>query len=114
MGQSVPVKVGDAEFYIQTVDGGIGLAPIADQDQAPHTFEGIRSTVEAVTAELVEAWEQARPDEATVTFGIAASLKSGKLSALLLDAKGEATLQITLTWKRDRRDNGTAAETEGS
>lgn len=101
MGYVVPVKIGKAEFYIDTVDGGGGIAPIADEERAPHSFEGIRATVEAVTGELVEAWRQAYPDEATVTFGVAASLKSGKLTGLLMDAKGEATLQVTLTWKRD-------------
>ncbi|WP_112139150.1 CU044_2847 family protein [Glycomyces dulcitolivorans] len=101
MGQLVPVKIGDAEFYVEAVDPDDGgLAPISDEEIEPQTFEGIRRTVEAVTGELVQAWEQVRPDEATVTFGVAASLKSGKLTGLLFDAKGEASLQVTLTWKR--------------
>ncbi|MEU5871923.1 CU044_2847 family protein [Glycomyces sp. NPDC047369] len=106
MGQLVPVKVGQAEFYVKTVDGaGGGLAPIADETLEPQTFQAIRDTVAAVTGELVDAWQHAKPDEATVTFGIAASLKSGKLTGLLLDAKGEATLQVTMTWK-PRRSEG--------
>jgi hypothetical protein len=46
-----------------------------------------------------------------VTFGITGSLKSGKLTGLLLGAKVEATLQVTLTWKRPRTDAD--AETDG-
>jgi hypothetical protein len=66
MGQIVPVRIGGAEFYAQTVDpAGGGLAPITDEELEPQAFKGIRATVEVVTGELVEAWEQARPDEAT-------------------------------------------------
>jgi hypothetical protein len=105
MRQLVPVKVGQAEFYIEAIDADAGrLTPIADTGMEPQVFQGIRNTVEAVTDELVEALRRARPDEATVTFGMSAALNSGRLTGLLMDAKGEATIQVTLTWKRGGGD----------
>lgn len=112
MRQRVPVKIGNAEFLIETVDQIIDadsdgdsshstLAPVGDTVGAtdtPESFQQIRAMVEAITGELVAAWEKARPDEATVEFGVAADVKAGRLTGLLVSGGASASLKVTLKW----------------
>ncbi|MGH8877264.1 MAG: CU044_2847 family protein [Stackebrandtia sp.] len=115
MYQAVPVRIGSAEFLVETVtapeevdattapddDGGLDgeTTPIAD---APHqqaeTFDRVREMIEAISGELVAAWEKSRPAEATVEFGIAADVKAGKLTGLLVGGGAAASLKVTLKW----------------
>ncbi len=62
------------------------------------SFDGVRDTVEALAAELAGVWQRVRPSEATVEFGLNVTAKSGKLTGLLVEGGGEATLKVTLTW----------------
>lgn len=96
MAESVLVRVGDTEFLAQVAEGGgpqvVGL-------REAFSFDGVRATIEAVAEQLSCAWEKVQPSEASVEFGISLSTKTGKLSALLVEGGGEATLKITLSWK---------------
>jgi hypothetical protein len=96
MAESVLVRVGDTEFLAQVAEGGgpqvVGL-------REAFSFDGVRETIEAVAEQLSRAWEKVQPSEASVEFGISLSTKTGKLSALLVEGGGEATLKITLSWK---------------
>ncbi|MFD0559544.1 hypothetical protein FB566_0188 [Stackebrandtia endophytica] len=111
MRQRIPVKVGNAEFLIETVDETTGtatdwsspdgaLTPIGDDagSEVPESFQQIRAMVEAVAGELTAAWEKVRPDEATVEFGVAADVKSGRLTGLLVSGGASASLKVTLKW----------------
>ncbi|WP_051326372.1 CU044_2847 family protein [Glycomyces tenuis] len=101
MRQTVPVKVGQAEFLVETVadaaDEG-SLRPISGALDEPESLDRIRDTVEAVSGELVSVWEKVRPQEATVEFGIAVDVKAGKLTGLLVGGGAAATLKVTLKW----------------
>jgi hypothetical protein len=96
MGSPVLVQAGDAEFYAEVTDAGgpqtVGLDDVL-------SFEGVRSTVSAICGELVKAWEAVKPTEATVAFALRLTAKSGKLTGMLVEGSGEASLNITLTWK---------------
>ncbi|GAA1665447.1 hypothetical protein GCM10009830_08770 [Glycomyces endophyticus] len=106
MRQVVPVKIGEAEFLVETIDtvddpdragSGGGLTPIGDGGGA-ESFERIRGMIEAVGAELADVWAKVQPQEATVEFGVAADIKSGRLTGLLVSGGAAATLKVTLKW----------------
>jgi hypothetical protein len=91
------VKVGDTEFYVEVTDqAGVETVGL---DEAL-SFEGVRDTVSAIAGELKQAFDRARPHEATIEFGLKLSVKSGKLTGLLVEGGGEASLKVTLAWQR--------------
>lgn len=91
------VEAGGVEFFAQLVDGG-GPQTVALKDVL--SFDGVRDTVEAVAAQLGEVWQKVQPAEASVEFGLALTAKAGKLTGLLVDSEGEASLKVILTWKQ--------------
>lgn len=67
----------------------------------PETFfESVRS----FTSQLTDALRAAAPTKITAEFGVKAAVKAGKLTALLVDGKGEATISVTLEWDRTKVD----------
>jgi hypothetical protein len=47
---------------------------------------------------VVEKLKAAKPTKATVELGLAFTVESGKLTALWVSGKGEASLNVTLEW----------------
>jgi hypothetical protein len=96
MGQPVLVRAGGVEFYAEVAEAGgpqtVGLDDVL-------SFDGVRSTVSAICADLAKAWEAAKPAEASVEFALKLAAKNGKLTGLLVEGSGEASLTIRLTWK---------------
>ena len=89
------VTARNTEFFVELADGG-GTQPIS-VDQAL-SFDGVRSTVEAIASELADVWERVKPSEAIVEFGLSVTAKSGRLTGLLVDADGGASLKVSLRW----------------
>jgi hypothetical protein len=98
------VSAGGAQFYVEVVDAG-GPTTIRD-DGGPLSFDGVRATVEGVATELAEVWDRVKPSEASVAFGLKLTAKSGKLTGLIVEGGGEATLTVTLTWKQSEAKPG--------
>lgn len=98
MSQQRLVSAGGAQFYVEVVEGG-GPTTIRD-DGGPLSFDGVRATVEGIATELAEVWQRVKPSEASVAFGLKLTAKSGKLTGLVVEGGGEATLTVTLTWKQ--------------
>ena len=92
------VIAGGAEFYVEVAEGSGGPATIDDR-LVPMSFDGVRATIEGVATELAAAWERVKPSEATVEFALKLTAKSGKLTGLIVEGGGEATLTVKLTWK---------------
>ncbi|MGH4024201.1 MAG: CU044_2847 family protein [Pseudonocardiaceae bacterium] len=90
------VRAGGAEFYVEVDDVG---GPATIGDRGPLSFDGVRATVEGIATELAEVWQKVRPSEASVAFGLKLTAKSGKLTGLVVEGGGEASLTVTLTWK---------------
>lgn len=90
------VRAGSAEFYVEVPDGGgptrVGLDDVL-------SFDGVRETVEGIASELGQVWDRVKPSEATVSFGLNLTAKSGKLTGLVVEGGTDASLEITLTWK---------------
>ncbi|MGH3812951.1 MAG: CU044_2847 family protein [Pseudonocardiaceae bacterium] len=68
-------------------------------DAGPLSFDGVRATVEGIATELAQVWQKVKPSEASVAFGLKLTAKSGKLTVLVVEGGGEASLTVTLTWK---------------
>jgi hypothetical protein len=96
VGQPVLVRVGEVEFYVEVADAG-GPRPVDLGDAL--SFDGVRDTVEAIASQLATVWEKVRPSEAGVKFGLTLTAKSGRLTGLLVEGGGAASLTVTLTWK---------------
>ena len=99
MGQQIPVQAGDVVFVAEVAEGG-GPQPVA-LDQIL-SFDGVRETIGAIAEQLAAVWQAVRPDEAVVEFGLALSARTGKLTGLLVEGGGQASLKVTLSWQRDR------------
>ncbi|MFI6330784.1 CU044_2847 family protein [Micromonospora chersina] len=91
------ISANGVEFFAELAEGGGPQTVTLDQVLS---FDGVRDTVEAIAGQLGQVWEKVKPSEATVEFGLALTAKAGKLTGLLVDASGEASLTVTLTWKR--------------
>jgi hypothetical protein len=92
------VSAGGAQFYVEVADAG-GPTTIG-ADSGPLSFDGVRATVEGIATELAGVWDRVKPTEASVAFGLKVTAKSGKLTGLLVEGGGEATLTVTLSWKQ--------------
>jgi hypothetical protein len=62
------------------------------------SFQGVVDSIEAVSASVARAIDRAKPDGASVEFGVDVGVESGELTSLLVKGTGTATLKITLSW----------------
>jgi hypothetical protein len=60
------------------------------------------ASIQSLASKLSEALKAAAPTKISAEFGITAGIKSGKLTALLVDGAGEATIKVTLEWDRSK------------
>jgi hypothetical protein len=96
MGRPVLVRADGVEFFAEIAEGD-GPQPVGLEDIL--SFDGVRETVVAISKELSKAWTAVKPAEASVELGLRLAVKNGKLTGLLVEGGGEATLKVTLTWK---------------
>jgi hypothetical protein len=101
--ERVLVTAGGAEFFVEVADVG---GPAAIKEGAVPSFDGVRATVEGIATDLAAVWERVKPSEASVEFSLALTVKSGKLTGLLVEGGGEAALKVTLTWKAAAQPGG--------
>ena len=107
MAESVLVEVGGVRFWAEVPE--VSGVQTVGLDEA-FSFQGVRDTVAAVASELQSVWERVRPAEAEVEFGVKVTAKTGKLSGLLVEGGGDATLKVKLVWRRDGDAPGKQAE----
>jgi len=78
-------RAGDSEE-----DVGIGKAL---------AFDGVIDSIEANSRSMTAALAKAKPDKATVEFGLDIAVEAGQLTSLLVKGSGTATLTVTLEWE---------------
>lgn len=61
-------------------------------------FQSVADTIEAVTESIAATISKVKPKKATVEFGVEVRVKSGKLTALIVEGEGKGNLKITLEW----------------
>lgn len=86
-------RVGTAGGYAED-DEDIGVL-----DAAAAKVEQLKEVIGEVGAAVLAAAAAAKPDEASVSFGIELAAKSGKALAVLADGEAKASIQVTLTWR---------------
>ena len=61
-------------------------------------FQGVTDAIEALTGAIATTINKVKPDKATVELGLDVAVKSGKLTALLVEGTGKGNIKITLQW----------------
>lgn len=63
-----------------------------------YSFDSAISAVEGIARRFSKVFESVKPEKATVEFNLKLSVGSGKLAALLVDGKSDASIKISLQW----------------
>jgi hypothetical protein len=87
-GVAVRVELADA-------DTGDGMSSVGLRDL---DLSGALDTVGEIGAVVVEKLKAARPAKATVELRFGFAVEAGKLTALWVGGKGEASFTVTLEW----------------
>ncbi len=61
-------------------------------------FDDISNVIEGITTAIKDTLIKAKPQKATVKFGLEISTESGKLISSIVRGSGKANLEITLEW----------------
>ena len=89
----IPVKVNDdITVMVEAKDFG------GEQDVATLSFQQVTDTIEAVTQAIATSINNVKPDKATVEIGFDITVKSGKLTTLIVEGSSKANLKLTLQW----------------
>ncbi|MEK6257599.1 MAG: CU044_2847 family protein [Planctomycetota bacterium] len=93
--QVIPVRLDDGRVILASVEMLGGEENVA---ASTLSFDGAVSAIEGIAKQLSRVFDSVKPQKATVEFGVSLSVESGKLTALLVGAKGDASLKIALQW----------------
>ncbi|WP_353944677.1 CU044_2847 family protein [Streptomyces sp. HUAS MG91] len=87
-------------------------------DGAVAKVEQLGELVRGVGQSVLDAARAARPDNATITFGVELTAKSGGALAVLASGEAKASIQVTLGWSfagdGESTSNTNNAETSGA
>ena len=89
---------------LSTPGGGYGGYGEDDEDvgfveNATAKVQQLQQLITQVGASVLDAAAAAKPDEASVTFGVELTAKSGVALAVLAAGEAKASVQVTLTWQ---------------
>ena len=71
----------------------VGAVPEFDLDAVAEVLEGISTKLQSAVA-------KAAPDKVSVELGLELVVKAGKLTALVVEGQGTASLKVGLEWQR--------------
>ncbi len=94
--QKVPVKLSNGAIVNIEVNQKVGGRNNVSSNV--FDFDDISDVVEGLTVSIKKTLEKAKPQKATVKFGLEVSTESGKLVSSLVKGSGKATLEVTLEW----------------
>lgn len=63
------------------------------------SFDEITDILEGISNSLKISIEKARPQKASVKFGIEVGVEAGKLTAAIVQGTSKANLEVTLEWE---------------
>jgi hypothetical protein len=78
----------------------VGPALVADSGIVAR-LAAVTQPIQQIGRELLEALKAIGPDAATVEIGCGLAIEQGQLIALFGKGKGEASISVTLEWRRD-------------
>lgn len=67
----------------------------------------LRSTIQGVSRSMHAALDGLNPDEVTVEFGLELGIKAGKLTSVLAEGSGKASIKVTVGWTCGQPHNPT-------
>ncbi|WP_405806153.1 hypothetical protein OG729_13085 [Streptomyces sp. NBC_00210] len=91
---------------LSTPGGGYGEddEDVGFVENATAKVQQLQQLITDVGASVLEAAAAVGPDEASVSFGVELTAKSGVALAVLAAGEAKASVQVTLTWQlKDRR-----------
>lgn len=94
----VPARVGDGEFYVEAV------ALDEDEQVAGRAFgfeefaTSLQAVSSAVTESVLAGLSRLKPDKVGLEFGCEVGMKTGKLTAILVEGTAKANLKVTVEW----------------
>jgi hypothetical protein len=99
------VQATDLDEDERVADGGQVAEKVGWQDALD--FESVSGTLEGIAQAVRSGLVKAVPSKTTVELGLGLAVKSGKLTALVMEGGASASLKVTLEW-----DGGSAADDE--
>jgi hypothetical protein len=113
MGRQAQVQLpsGEVIWANVSVDGPTNVSAISGLHKLD--ADEFRAVVHGVSDSLRLALSGLRPDEVSVEFGVELALKTGKLTSVLAEASGKASVRVMLAW-RDGRSIPEATLSAGS
>jgi hypothetical protein len=64
----------------------------------PVSLDRVIDTIKDLAASIKPAIDTIAPERASVEFGVQVAVKAGKLTALLVEGSGQASLKVTPGW----------------
>ena len=61
-------------------------------------FDDFTKVIGKVTTSILNALKKVSPDKTNIELGFQVSVKSGKLSSVLVQGSGKANIKVTLEW----------------
>ena len=103
--QIVPVQLADGTTVKIEASVLGGYQDVAALDKI-FSFEDVASTIGSVASSMMAALRKAKPDKASVEFGVELGVESGALTTFLLQGTGTGNLKITLEWEKEKLVSG--------
>jgi hypothetical protein len=94
---TVPVTLSDGSSVLAEVTLGDAEVEVAD---GLRTMSDFTVAVGAIAKDLVEPLRALHSSSLELTFGLALSLQTGKLTALLVGGGANASVGVTVRWER--------------
>jgi hypothetical protein len=105
--QVVTYRVDEVTTVKLEIEPPAGFQPAASAGEIiGRVQDAVTPAVDAAKA-VLEKVKEARPDQIEVKFGVKAS---GEAKWLVAKAAGEANFEVTLTWSRHGRDDGSSRQ----
>lgn len=82
----------------------VSLSPDRDQKAGVSDlqFDDLTNVIKVISGELLTSIKEAKPNKASVEFGLAIGVESGQLTALWVKGQGTAHLKVSLEWESSK------------
>jgi hypothetical protein len=95
--QTIPVELEDGTTILVEVTQ-TGRQDIAHE---ANKFKAVTDALGGIVQAIAEPINRARPNKATVKFGMELAVEAGQLTAVLVKGTGKANLEISLEWTKE-------------
>jgi len=101
----VPVEQGSFNVELTNTDLADAIGVLGTTDVEKFEFQPKNVEIEESVANIIKPFYGAfksipTPEELSIEFGVKIAVKSGKITALLVEGGGEVQVAVKATWKR--------------